>query len=598
MKTTLAALVLVGLQDPKGELDLSWKLPHGQAAVYDVYDAAKGAKLGEFTLLGCELEKGPGSNGGPDLPARVLFRKLPDKVKIGQPWTWKDGVFDESPGNLSPLQASAAFRVKQVKKVRVEEVFKTAAKKGEKSEPVEAALVEGGVDFFRQQWTERKLQAVDKARPSLSLAATILVRSGDNAILGVRYTWKGRTEQMSKMMGDAVPDKADEARELVLREPFLEIGVKELKSKVDLAVDRGAKWLKAQMQADGSIADRHGYPIATTGGAGSTGLALLALLHSGVTADDPGVSKAFAWLGSRRLNQSYDLALRILAVEAKYLPLAMFEDVEKFSEEKARAEIAGKITKEDKALVEETVRLLLECQGKHGSFGYTKGIDEPNLSSIQYCLLALKAAVRMGAAVSPAVWKQALKAIDQTALLAGNQVEVEIVRFGGAGEKKESFPRGFPYYVPKGEAAIDVPTSTMVTAGITSLALIRSELARTNEWDDRSKKNAEDLEWGALAWLQSKYGLRASRPEGLWWGPSMTYYFLYSLERALIVAGVQTLGGHDWHHEGSALLLSQQKADGRWEGAQTTPVIDTAFALLFLKRATIPVETGDRPKKE
>jgi hypothetical protein len=109
-----------------------------------------------------------------------------------------------------------------------------------------AALVEGGVDFFRQRWTERKLQAVDKARPSLSPAATILVRVGDNAILGVRYTWKGRTERMSKMMGDAVPDKADEARELVLREPFLEIGVKELKSKVDLAVDRGAKWLQSK----------------------------------------------------------------------------------------------------------------------------------------------------------------------------------------------------------------------------------------------------------------------------------------------------------------------------------------------------------------
>jgi hypothetical protein len=442
------------------------------------------------------------------------------------------------------------------------------------------------------------MQAVDKARPSLTLTATLVVRVSDRAILGVRYAWKGRTEQMSKMMGEAVPDKADETRELVLREPLLEIGVKDLKVRIDQAVDRGGKWLKAQAQPDGSIADRHGYPIATTGGAGSSGLALLALLHSGVPADDPAVKKGFGWLASRRLNQSYDLALRVLALEAKYLPLAMFEDVEKFSEEKARAEIAGKITKEDKAAVEETVRLLLECQGKHGSFGYTKGIDEPNLSSIQYCLLALKAAARMGVAVSPGVWKQALRAIEQSAVLAGNQADVEVVRFGGATEKKQSFPRGFPYYVPKAEIPIDVPTSTMVTAGITSLAIIRSELSRTNDWDERAKKSCEDLEWGALAWLQAKYGLRASRPEGLWWGPSMLYYYLYSLERAMVLAGVEKLGGHDWHHEGAAILLSQQKADGRWEGAQTTPVIDTAFALLFLKRATIPVETGDRSKKE
>ncbi len=594
MRTCLAALFLLAGQDRKAEIDLGWTLEHGQAAVYDVFDAARGARLGEFTVLGCELEKGPGANGGPDLPARVLFRKLPGKVRAGVPWTWTETVFDESPGNLSPLRVQAAFRLKQVKKIRVEEVLKSAARKGQKSEPVEVALVEGGADFFRHQWVERKLQPVDKARPSASLVATVLIRLSDRAILGVRTTWRGRTEQMSRMMGDAVPDKADEAREFVLREPLLEIGVKDLKVRIDQAVDRGAKWLKAQAQPDGSIADRHGYPIATTGGAGSSGLALLALLHSGVPADDPAVRKGFAWLASRRLNQSYDLALRILALEAKYLPLAMFEDVEKFSEEKARAEIAGKITKEDKAAVEETVRLLLECQGKHGSFGYTKGIDEPNLSSVQYCLLALKAAARMGAAVPASVWKQALRAIEAAAVLAGNQADVEVTRFGGATEKRQSFPRGFPYYVPKSGIPIDVPTSTMVTAGITSLALIRSELSRANEWDERARNSCEDLEWGALAWLDARYGLRASRPEGLWWGPSMVYYYLYSLERAMIVAGVEKLGGHDWHHEGAALLLSQQKPDGRWEGAQTTPVIDTAFALLFLKRATIPVETVDK----
>ncbi len=595
MRLLLLALALAP-QDPKGEIDLAWKLPHGQAAVYDVFDAAKGTRLGELTVLGCELEKGPGSNGGPDLPARVLFRRLPESAKAGVPWTWKETVFDESPGALSPFQVSAAFRMKQVKKVRVEEILKTAAKKGEKSEPVEAALVEGAADFFRQQWVDRKVQPVDKARPSLSLAATILVRVSDRAILGVRYAWKGRAEQLSKMMGDAQPDKADETRELVLREPLLEVGARDLKVRIDQAVDRGAKWLKAQAQGDGTIADRHGYPIATTGGAGSTGLALLSLLHSGVPADDPAVRKGFAWLASRRLNQSYDLALRVLAIEAKYLPLAMFEDVAKFSEEKAREAIAAKLTKEDRAVVEESVRLLLECQGRHGSFGYTKGIDEPNLSSIQYCLLALKAAARMGVAVPASVWKQALRAIEASAALAGNQAEVELTRFGGAAEKRQSFPRGFPYYVPKVETGIDVPSSTMVTAAITSLALIRSELSRTNEWDERTKRNCEDLEWGALAWLQPRWGLRASRPEGLWWGPAMTYYYLYSLERAMIVAGVETLGGHDWHHEGAAILLSRQQADGRWEGPQAAPVIDTAFALLFLKRATVPVETGDRPK--
>jgi hypothetical protein len=71
----------------------------------------------------------------------------------------------------------------------------------------------------------------------------------------------------------------------------------------------------------------------------------------------------------------------------------------------------------------------------------------------------------------------------------------------------------------------------------------------------------------------------------------MPFYFLYSLERVTILADVKVIGGHDWYHEGAGVLLSWQHSDGRWAGPHGTTIVDTAFALLFLKRATIPIET-------
>ncbi len=76
------------------------------------------------------------------------------------------------------------------------------------------------------------------------------------------------------------------------------------------------------------------------------------------------------------------------------------------------------------------------------------------------------------------------------------------------------------------------------------------------------------------------------------------YYYLYALERAGVLAGVEKLGIHDWYARGARALLEAQQQDGSWQGGQ--PVQDTCFAVLFLRRATRPlvdVETGDGKKR-
>jgi len=77
----------------------------------------------------------------------------------------------------------------------------------------------------------------------------------------------------------------------------------------------------------------------------------------------------------------------------------------------------------------------------------------------------------------------------------------------------------------------------------------------------------------------------------------MAYYFLYALERAGMLCGVEALGGHKWYPEGVQHLLGAQKPDGSWlsplphgdRPVLLNSVWDTCFAILFLKRATRPL---------
>jgi hypothetical protein len=76
-----------------------------------------------------------------------------------------------------------------------------------------------------------------------------------------------------------------------------------------------------------------------------------------------------------------------------------------------------------------------------------------------------------------------------------------------------------------------------------------------------------------------------------------------------LLCGVETMGGHKWYPEGVQFLLQQQRADGSWLGpvphgdrpVELNSVWDSCFAILFLKRATRPLDvaSSDRfhPKK-
>lgn len=96
---------------------------------------------------------------------------------------------------------------------------------------------------------------------------------------------------------------------------------------------------------------------------------------------------------------------------------------------------------------------------------------------------------------------------------------------------------------------------------------------------------------GGMNWLNVHYQVQP-------WNT----YFMYALERAAILYGVEKLGEHEWYKDGANALLKAQGEDGAW-GKDTdwfNTTWDTCFSILFLRKAARPLvatEGGGKLKK-
>jgi hypothetical protein len=83
-----------------------------------------------------------------------------------------------------------------------------------------------------------------------------------------------------------------------------------------------------------------------------------------------------------------------------------------------------------------------------------------------------------------------------------------------------------------------------------------------------------------FAWLDRNWAVDQNPGGRMEWH----YYYLYGLERAGMLADRKWIGMHDWYREGAEYLLERQSGLGSWGDD-----VQTCFALLFLKRSTMPV---------
>jgi len=148
---------------------------------------------------------------------------------------------------------------------------------------------------------------------------------------------------------------------------------------------------------------------------------------------------------------------------------------------------------------------------------------------------------------------------------------------------------GWCYGLTPGCDASAHPPSAGMTAGGVGALLIYDHLMGLDWAKDNSVREG-------IAWLDKSFSFKESVASKMTCPPRrrsaqfMVFYALYALERIGRLARVEKIGSRVWYPEGVAILLEGQKKDGSWGPCDySNPVLDTCFAILFLKRATRPL---------
>ncbi len=356
----------------------------------------------------------------------------------------------------------------------------------------------------------------------------------------------------------------------------------ELRERVNRAVDQGVAHLFEKQRPDGSWAaagaELGAYPL------GVTALSTLACLMGGAPGDDPRIEKAFGYMRTLALDRTYSVAVLLLALHARYAGPgdAFAEDgTDAYGNPVPKDPCLTKMNPADRALMEKGVAFLLQHQNA-GSWRYPAGGSD--LSNTQYALLGLWAAARCGAKIPQEVWFSALEHLLTLQERTGPETVLRTTEAHGEYRvvvTEKARARGFRYR-PE-----DPVTGSMTSAGMAGLTICQDELWAsrrfTAEQRSRTRKGIRD----AMAWIQDNFDVTRNpgQPQGGW-----HFYWLYGLERAGILARTRFLGSKDWYLEGATWLLGHQRGDGSWSSEHT--LLDTAFGVLFLKRAALKARRG------
>ncbi|HEX5136330.1 MAG TPA: prenyltransferase/squalene oxidase repeat-containing protein [Planctomycetota bacterium] len=408
----------------------------------------------------------------------------------------------------------------------------------------------------------------------------------------------------------------------------------DLQTRINEAIAKGVEALKKMQDKDGSwgpIRATQKYDNPNEKGdfvrdeLGPTAWALYTLAKCGVKLKDPVMKKGLQWIGANtevvfdvvggkpdadasgaqkgagkkkgtpRSLSSYESAAIVLMIEAIYQESAKLTGKQSkrrlYSDNPLKAPDRSKVPEEVWKRMHERILWLtvgrhpgrgtiihgqqnLKVNGQAGSKGaggwrYGQANGDADLSATQFVLLALRAASQAGYPidkVSPESWEAA-------AQFAKNCQKPD----GGFG-----YQVGGPSY------------ASMTACGVGSLLICKEQMDLSEDkkappWIDDSIKRG-------MEWLDKNFDAEtnsgAERPE--------LFYYLYGVERVGDLSGRKEFNGKDWYLRGAMLLLDRQEGDGKWSdptGYPPTDVLGTCFALLFLKRATVPVVTFSEPEK-
>jgi hypothetical protein len=389
---------------------------------------------------------------------------------------------------------------------------------------------------------------------------------------------------------------------------------------VNRAIDRGVAALKkavrgGQREENLSNSSARGYARFANGDmqVGVTALATLTLMECGVAANDPAVEKRLPTLrqASIKATHTYTLALLILVFDrvgdpddvplihslalrllagqyyadgwSYYCPPATADEIKKLTKlvkerpAEPREKMDPKATPLPGDVQEQLKQLAKRRRDVTPNAENFQGRGDN--SNTQFAVLGLWTARRYGIPIGPAL------AAAETRFRKSQGAD------GGWG------------YVPsaRGEATKDTGTTPSMTCA--ALMVLGMAYAHAAETARETNPNAEVPDFARDPAIRAGFTYLAGgvgQPLGArgrlmpkMAGYTQTgYYYLWSLERVGVGYNLRVIGNKDWYAWGAATLVASQEADGYWQH-EYGYVVDTCFALLFLKRVNLFKDATD-----
>ncbi|MHC4817604.1 MAG: hypothetical protein ACYTF8_06090 [Planctomycetota bacterium] len=460
----------------------------------------------------------------------------------------REALFDELVRRgLAPELIHACLRDEQLALRAYDELVERGVSPGveELAVVARAAACRGLQRRFARQFAERLKRG---GRWNLARGIAALVGGPDEAAS------RGAHVLLLRVSGkDIVPDRDLWVSWIAARRDRYEIPPEDSAGAVAAAVFCGVDYLRADLLADGASVYQRS-PGNATYTTGATALTILALCAAGVPKDDPAIVKALrtsilkedkggVWiLHPQRVHGTYVVSLVAMAL----------------------AELDGE---EHRHRIQALANRLAAGQLDSGQWTYRCGDRYKarvaffrrfgDNSNTQYAILGLRAAARAGAEVQPYVWMRAM-----TFWLGCQEWD------GGW---------GYGHRLHSGRER------SMTPAGIASIAICMEGLY--------GRRAARRI----LGQESIRRGLVRQGELLIQWGyRDVDQYTFYGVERACVLTGTRLFNDYDWYRAGARDLLRRQDDDGAWRRTgginwRYGPAIDTAYAVLFLKRATTPI---------
>ncbi|MCU0725372.1 MAG: hypothetical protein MUE73_06225 [Planctomycetes bacterium] len=353
--------------------------------------------------------------------------------------------------------------------------------------------------------------------------------------------------------------------------------------RVNDAIDRGMLWVAARQNEDGSWPGyEDDYPL------GVTALALLTLLKCDYPRKAEKVQKAFRLLAKRyrELQQdrlkTYEVAILMMAMEEAHAPRVAEKQGPPDRYGRPRHERRVDLPQADFAWMADMAKWMVSRQTDTVWRYPAGGIDHSNT---QYALLGLIAARRCGVDLGRKPFIQSANHLLDAQEKDGPEVRRIIHMDAGPGYAQRYATNMYDRARGWGYMPGDESTGSMTTSGVSCLAICRSELLDTSAYKGPFGERMERGIRDGLAWLATNFAVDRN-PSARRRGGGWHYYYLFGLERTGALCDVKFFGDHEWYREGATYLVANQGRDGAWQGGD---LVDTCFALLFLRRATVPV---------